>query len=377
MSTQDQNQNIPADALNDKKNKRKFNNPAMRDKLEQMFNRVPPALEQEDKLRTINVNRIGTDGQDHILLDFYGKTEVGKLLAMNMRARFDHPILGNFTSFKGMWYFLNSYERDDRMRDLTGMALENFNRMMTPVHVPNVAAIVLSMLYKRLQGDKHALALISESRSPFDCYWTNEAGLRRRHRWAYWLVPGAEEIRRAIQARTAPDFSSFIEQLNPNETLDQYIAREFLDPQQREIAAKNKELKKEKKAADLLTARKSRHQGPSRKELQHLDKVIAEENPNPEVFDEEDPFLSELGPADLETFAKTIEQEEIQTEQQDKVQSEISEESSTQAPQLADETTVETADLLEPILRGYIQAQEKARLEDDTSRTAQSLTDAG
>lgn len=374
MSTQDQNQNIQADAPYNKKNKRKYNNPAMREKLQQMFNRVPPALEQEDKLRTINVNRIGVDGQDHILLDFYGETEVGKLLAMNMRARFAHPILGDFTSFKGMWYFLNSYERDDRMRDLTGMALEHFNRTMTPVHVPNVAAIALSMLYKRIQNDKHALALISESSLPFDCYWTNEAGLRRRHRWAYWLVPGAEEIRRAIKTKTAPDFSSFIEQLNPNETLDQYIAREFLDPQQREIAAKNKELKKEKKAADLLTARKSRHQGPSRKELLQLEKAIAEENPDQKEFEEDGPFLNELDPSDIKAFAQTIDQEEMQAEQQnqaqvsaEEVQSEISEEASLQALQTAEET----ADLL-----GYIQAQEQARLEDSLPHAVQSPTEA-
>lgn len=374
MSTQDQNQNVQADAPYNKKNKRKFNNPAMREKLQQMFNRVPPALEREDKLRTINVNRIGMDGQDHILLDFYGKTEVGKLLAMNMRARFDHPILGDFTSFKGMWYFLNSYERDDRMRDLTGMALEHFNRMMTPVHVPNVAAIALSMLYKRLQGDKHALTLISESSLPFDCYWTNEAGLRRRHRWAYWLVPGAEEIRRAIKTKTEPDFSSFIEQLDPNETLDQYIAREFLDPQQREIAAKNKELKKEKKAADLLTARKSRHQGPSRKELMQLEEAIALENPELAALDEDDAYLTEDNPGDIKAFAQTIEQEEMQAEQQDQarvsaeeVQSEISDEALDPVFMSAEET----ADMF-----GYIQAQEQARLKESLEQSAQLPTEA-
>lgn len=347
-------------------------NTALRDKLQQVFNLIPtPAV---DKLRSINVNRIGIDGQDHILLDFYGATETGRLLAMNMRAHFDHPILGSFNSFKGLWYFLNSYERDDRMRDLTGMALEKFNRLMTPVHVPNVAAIALTILYRRIAADKHAAKVIKSSTLAFDCYWTNEAGLRRRQRWAYWLVPGAEEIRRALIAGREPDFSDFIDQLQNGETLDAYIAREFLDPQQREIAAKNKELKKEKKAADLLSPRKPRQPGPSRKELLQLEKAIAEENPDLEALGEDDAYLTEGGPADIKAFAQTIDQEEMQAEQQDQarvsaeeVQSEISEEPLTPVFMSAEET----ADMF-----GYIQAQEQARLKDSTEHSTQLPTEA-
>lgn len=312
MSTQDQTPSVQA--LQAKKTKSNYYNPAMRDKLQQVFNRVPPAVEKQDKLHGINVNRIGLDGEEHIHLDFYGATEVGKLMAMNMRGRFDHPVLGNFLSFKGLWYFLNSYERDDRMRELTGMALDKFNQTMTPVHVPNVAAIALTMLYKRITADIRATELVAASTLPFDCYWVNEAGLRRRQRWAYWLVPGAEEIRRAIKANVPPDFSAFIEQLRRGETLEDYIMREFLDPDQREIAAKNLQLKKERKAAELLEQQKIREQKAANKQRRKLERALQAESKD-QAAPVDEHALPDHSPQKLAEFIKTIDQEEAQAEQ--------------------------------------------------------------
>lgn len=149
------------------------------------------------------------DGVDHINIFRKGKTNLGKELEHGSSLPLKHSIFGKFQTIESFWYYIQSKERDDRVRQLTGMKLNQFAQQLTPLYVLNFRAIILDANYQRiLQHDSLKDSFVS-SVLPFDCYSTNKAGIRIRPSHFKWLTVGLEEIRCALKESRKPDFTIF------------------------------------------------------------------------------------------------------------------------------------------------------------------------
>lgn len=206
-----------------------FHNTVMRDKLKKMIGNNG----HNDRIRSAptlpNVNKIGVEGVDHILLEVYSSDSVGKVLAVNSDGILRHKLLGNFRSLRGFWHYISTEERDDRLRELQGKALEKFSQQLTKTRVQNFNVMILDAIYQKVKSEKESIFLIKKSTLPFDHYKVagNTAGLRQRMGYSFWLIDGCEEIRNAIKEDREPDFKKHMN--TPNISLEEFIRGEFFD----------------------------------------------------------------------------------------------------------------------------------------------------
>lgn len=204
-------------------------NTAMREKMGKLFPNKNETFQEDNKSFLPNVNRIGADGVDHILLDANGADPVGRALSFNYRGYYDHPILGGFASLKSLWYYCRSRDRVDRLRDLVGRNLVVFAHKLPTTRMSNIQAVILDAIYMRVIKDQAAIVLIKKSELPFDLYSIeNEYGMRRRLPESEWMIRGCEEIRKAIKEDRQPDLTSFMD--TPDQDLHQFLVAEFIDP---------------------------------------------------------------------------------------------------------------------------------------------------
>lgn len=149
------------------------------------------------------------DGVDHINIFREGKTALGRDLEHGSSLPLKHSIFGKFNTVEGFWYYIQSEERDDRVRQLSGMKLNRFIKQLTTTRVYNFRAIILDANYQRIQQHPQLRNGLIESTLPFDAYSVNDAGIRIRPPYFKWLTLGIEEIRRAIQEQRDPDFTIY------------------------------------------------------------------------------------------------------------------------------------------------------------------------
>lgn len=152
------------------------------------------------------------DGEDHINIYDHGATELGAILVHNSNLTFVHNIFGKFSNMEAFWHYIQSEERDDRIRTMVGQVLKNFARKLTTTRVTNFRAIIMDANYQRIKQYEPVVAAMKDSTLPFDCYYVNETtGLRTRPVFFPWLVLGFEEIRRALKENREPDFSVLLD----------------------------------------------------------------------------------------------------------------------------------------------------------------------
>ena len=151
----------------------------------------------------------GQDGVDHINIGHCGETYLGKALELGSNISFNHSIFGKFSNIQSFWYYIQSVERDDRLRKLHGAKLFKLASRMTVYRVINVRGMMLDSMYQRIYQSDELHRLVSESTLPFECYRLNKAEIRIRPEYFDWFIRGMEEIRSAIKQKRDPDFFYF------------------------------------------------------------------------------------------------------------------------------------------------------------------------
>jgi len=147
------------------------------------------------------------DGEDHINIDFYAETNLGKMLDFSYRLNFKHPIFLNFATISGFWAYIRSEERSDRLRFAVGRELQSLTKQLTQRKIPHLKAIVMDAAYQRIRCSTQLNQQMYENELPFDMYRAGETGVRIRPAHHDWVVNGYMEIQKAIQEGREPNFS--------------------------------------------------------------------------------------------------------------------------------------------------------------------------
>ena len=149
------------------------------------------------------------DGVDHINIWGFGETELGRQLSTQYRKPFVHEHFGRFNTIDGLWHWISSFERDDRLRHLSDKQLKMFSSNLTRMRVPHFRFLILDAIWQRINQDKALKKMMIESFLPFTCYYYHRRDTslpRMSITAAHWLIPGYTEIRMALKENRLPSF---------------------------------------------------------------------------------------------------------------------------------------------------------------------------
>jgi hypothetical protein len=145
------------------------------------------------------------DGVDHINVSQGAKTVIGKWLNGRNGIAFHHPVLGQFSTIENLMFFVKAQSPDDRIR--TEYDFNVIRRMLSEGggvrrNMPYADAIHIEAIYLRILMNESLIKKVVNSDLPFDSYFVSrDTGLRQRFEPARYLVPGYEEIRKALKER--------------------------------------------------------------------------------------------------------------------------------------------------------------------------------
>lgn len=152
------------------------------------------------------------DGVDHINIWEDGSTELGKALSHRYKLDFTNSVFGPFTTMEAFDRYVQSEERDDRLRRLTDKPLKNFAEKLTFRQVTNFKAINMDANYQRIKQYKPLVDEMIASTLPFDVYYVaRDNGMRIRPPRHAWFIAGMEEIRKALKEGREPDFTFLLD----------------------------------------------------------------------------------------------------------------------------------------------------------------------
>jgi hypothetical protein len=155
------------------------------------------------------------DGVDHINIWSSATTDMGSVLDHAGPLSLNHSVFGYFDTMTAFWYYIQSEERDDRIRGMQPLAAYRFGKMMTSRRVINFRAIIADSNWQRIKSKPLLIKMLEQSDLPFDAYRVNnETGLRTRPPFFGWLLWSFEEIRKAIKENREPNFSSLLDRRN-------------------------------------------------------------------------------------------------------------------------------------------------------------------
>lgn len=153
------------------------------------------------------------DGVDHINVSQGAKTVIGKWLNGRNGIAFHHPVLGQFSTIENLMFFVKAQSPDDRIR--TEYDFNVIRRMLSEGggvrrNMPFADAIHIEAIYLRILMNESLIKKVVNSNLPFDSYFVSrDTGLRQRFEPARYLVPGYEEIRKALKERRELDLRPF------------------------------------------------------------------------------------------------------------------------------------------------------------------------
>lgn len=192
------------------------------------------------------------DGEDHINIWERGATDIGRFLTHNSNFHFTHNLFGRFANMECFWHYIQSDERDDRVRTLTGQQLKNFAKKMTQIRVQNFRAIIMDSNYQRIMKYPAVVQSMRDTTLPFDCYYVDKATkLRTRPSFFNWFVMGMEEIRSAIKDNRSPNFNFLLDK--PGSSIYEYV----LPKREEEPAPRVEKAEKTEERGSLLTPQAS------------------------------------------------------------------------------------------------------------------------
>lgn len=187
----------------------------MYDSLAGLRNRIRPNTRRENNYNGIKDPSPSPlewkgDGVDHINIWRRGETELGRFLALDSDLAVNHKYFGRFGSVETFWYYIQSRERDDRIRSMYGKTLKNFIRKLTREQITNFRAMIADTMYQRVLQYPPLFHELKQSTLPFDYYYIDkrsEAGVPIRPNFFKWVLSAMEEIRRAIKEEREPNFT--------------------------------------------------------------------------------------------------------------------------------------------------------------------------
>jgi len=171
---------------------------------------LKPILGSKNSLKKPKRSPMGwkEDGVDHINIWDRGNTTLGKFLSHNAKTPFTHNIFRKFCSMDSFWKYIQSEERDDRLRVMSGVTLRAFSKQLTMLRINNFKAIILDSEWQKLKQYPDKVKIMRESTLPFDFYYINKkSGIRIRPTYFNWLIAGINEIRTALIENREPDFT--------------------------------------------------------------------------------------------------------------------------------------------------------------------------
>jgi len=161
----------------------------------------------KDRDITFSPNVWKEDGVDHINIWEHGKTELGIFLSHGSKYPLHHKLFGNFKNVESFWKYVQSKEKDDRVRFLSGPSLRRFSKKLSNIRVKNFRAIIVDATYQKLLNNEKFLKQMKESTLPFDCYYiAGDSKIKVRPIFT-WVINGMEEIRLALKEDREPDFT--------------------------------------------------------------------------------------------------------------------------------------------------------------------------
>jgi hypothetical protein len=246
-------------------------------------------IPRENKFRVHNVNPndLKTDGEDHINISLFGKTELGNLLSNEVSLDVKHNIFGRFRSVTSFWYYIKSKERDDRCRTLIGKHIKEFSKELTLDEVKNFRAIILDTVYQKINQYPAIKEAVKDSTLRFECYFEDiNSGLRQRPKYFTWFLDGMEELRTAVKENREPMLSRFLDEANTG-------IYDFVIPPKR---------KEEKKVNEAIVKESVESITDECKDTGPIVEEISQYNPTVPVFN-----VNELAQTAIENVKETVE----------------------------------------------------------------------
>jgi len=174
------------------------------------------------------------DGIDHINIWEHSNDPLGKFLANGSKTVFDHKYFGTFRSVESFWKWIQSEERDDRIRHMSDTRLRRFSKSLKVLRIVNFKAIIMDAVYQKINTYPEYKKLLKESELPLDLYYLNQrSGVKIRPTFFNWFILGLEEIRSAIKENREPVFTMLLDRkksdiydfvLNKSEIKDEVLA---------------------------------------------------------------------------------------------------------------------------------------------------------
>lgn len=152
-------------------------------------------------------NKKKKKGDGHTYININGKTELGQMLAHFYESRFVHPYFGPFNSMEGFWHYIKTKEKDDRLRDLSGLDAKKLGTQLTKQYVKNFREVILAAEFFKIEQNEKLKKLFVESTLPFDYYYLFGVGeVVIRPRGSKWLVEDLTILRTMMkEGRRPPD----------------------------------------------------------------------------------------------------------------------------------------------------------------------------
>jgi hypothetical protein len=186
------------------------------------------------------------DGVDHINIYSFGETDLGQVLSHDSPVKFRHHIFGAFSNVEAFWHYIQSEERDDRLRNMSRMSFQRFKSELNIRMVTNFRAIIMDANYQRIKQNPGIMQAIIDSTLPFDAYYYTSDRIRQRPKYFAWLLHGFEEIRKALKEQREPDFSALLD--TPGSDIYEFACPEMkgsvMKPLSQGDGSKNKKKKK-------------------------------------------------------------------------------------------------------------------------------------
>jgi hypothetical protein len=143
------------------------------------------------------------DGSSYININ--GETELGQLLAHFAHTPFTHPYFGPFNSMEGFWHYIKTKEKDDRLRDLSGLDAKKLGVTLTKQYVPDFHEIIEAATFYKIEQNEKLKALFISSDLPFDYYYTFGPGdVQIRPRGWKWMVEVVTNVRTMMKSGERP-----------------------------------------------------------------------------------------------------------------------------------------------------------------------------
>ena len=165
-----------------------------------LFDKLPESqryavIKQCDK-ETLDKN----DGVAYVNISGHANTKLGKMLCFFSKCRFKHPKFGTFTSLEGLWWWLKTMDRPDKLRALHGKAANNEGRKHATAPIADFTEFVLEGIFASITQNKALYdELMQEPRLPIvSYYFSGSYSVPTVSDGRMWVQRGIESIRQYL-----------------------------------------------------------------------------------------------------------------------------------------------------------------------------------